>query len=48
MHPVVISEYYKWYIDKRIHWSLNGQTPDTLLKKYNLVPIENKKLLIYF
>jgi putative transposase len=44
---LVIDRYYKWYNEKRRHWSLNGQTPETVWKNYNPIPFENEKLLNY-
>lgn len=44
---IVIDRYYKWYNEKRRHWSLNGQTPETVWKNYNPIPFENEKLLNY-
>jgi len=44
---MVIDRYYKWYNEKRRHWSLNGQAPETVWKNYNPVPFENEKLLNY-
>ena len=44
---LVIDRYYKWYNEKRKHWSLNRQTPETVWKYYNPIPFENEKLLNY-
>ncbi len=44
---MVIDRYYKWYNEKRKHWSLKRQTPDTVWKNYNPIPFENEKLLNY-
>jgi putative transposase len=44
---LVINRYYKWYNEKRRHGSLGGQTPEIVWKKYNPIPFENEKLLIY-
>ena len=44
---MVIDRYYKWYNEKRRHGSLNGQTPESVYKKYNPIPFENEKLLNY-
>jgi putative transposase len=38
---MIIDRYYKWYNEKRRHWSLKGQTPETVWKKYNPIPFEN-------
>jgi putative transposase len=44
---MVIDRYYKWYNEKRRHWSLSGQTPETAWKNYNPIPFENEKRLNY-
>ena len=44
---LVIDRYYKWYNEKRRHWSLNGQAPETVWKNYNPIPFENEKRLNY-
>jgi len=44
---MIIDRYYKWYNEKRRHGSLNGQTPESVYKKYNPIPFENEKLLNY-
>jgi putative transposase len=44
---LVIDRYYKWYNEKRRHWALSGQTPETVWKNYNPIPFENEKLLNY-
>ena len=44
---MTIDRYYKWYNEKRRHGSLNGQTPDSVYKKYNPIPFENEKPLNY-
>jgi len=44
---MVIDRYYKWYNEKRRHWSLNGQTPETVWNNYNPIPFENEKLPNY-
>jgi len=44
---MVIDWYYKWYNEKRRHWSLNGQTPETVWNNYNPIPFENEKLPNY-
>ena len=38
---LIIDRYYTWYNEKRRHGLLNGQTPETVFKKYNPVPFEN-------
>jgi transposase InsO family protein len=44
---VVIDRYYKWYNEKRRHWSLGGKTPETVWKNFNPIPFENEKRLNY-
>ena len=44
---MIIDRYYKWYNEKRRHWSLNGLTPEAVWTKYNPNPFENEKHLNY-
>jgi putative transposase len=40
---MIIDRYYKWYNEKRIHGSLQGQTPETIWNQYLIQSVLNTK-----